>query len=245
MSESNAGPEDVSADWFTFDSLPSTNDKALELAQKGAPSGAVVTTSHQTDGRGRRGRSWFCPEGSLALSVIHRPSRAIDELASITPCIAVALVQAMDALGIQTTIKWPNDLLIDGLKVAGILCELHQLSDGPVVIVGVGLNVNVRKFPAEVADIATSLALHGGARKLDAVADGVATEVRIALASHDAGGEVPALFGERLGGVGSPVTLSPPDGLSGILLGVRLTDGALQVRDAAGVERFVTSGEIA
>lgn len=235
-------------DWHSFEELPSTNDTALELARDGAPTGTAVSARKQTAGRGRRGRSWFSPIGSLALSIVHRPTRPLDEVASLTPCVAVSLARTLRGLGLEPRLKWPNDVLLDGRKVAGILCELHDLgSAGPVVIIGVGINVNVTEFPEELAELATSIqiASGGGQRKLDAVADRVVGDIRVALASHDRGEGVPAEFTELLVGIGSRVTVtSGPQQLTGTLAGVRSRDGALRVVDDDGIEHAITSGEV-
>lgn len=126
-------------------SVGSTNAKARELAEKGAPHGTLVTASEQTAGRGRQGRSWVTPPGSaIAASVI---LREFDDLLPLRAGLAVA-----DLAGDAARVKWPNDVLLDGRKVAGILVEARA-PDWAVV----GIGVNVTGVPPEVADIATSL----------------------------------------------------------------------------------------
>jgi BirA family biotin operon repressor/biotin-[acetyl-CoA-carboxylase] ligase len=128
-----------------FRSTGSTNTKARELAMAGAPHGTLVTASEQTAGRGRYGRTWVTPPGTaIAASLI---LRSFDELLPLRAGLAVA-----DVAGETAQVKWPNDVLLDGLKVAGILVEA-QAPEWAVV----GIGVNVTATPPEVADIATSL----------------------------------------------------------------------------------------
>ena len=128
-----------------FRSTGSTNTKARELAKAGAPHGTLVTASEQTAGRGRYGRTWVTPPGTaIAASLI---LHSFDELLPLRAGLAVA-----DVAGETAQVKWPNDVLLDGLKVAGILVEA-QAPEWAVV----GIGVNVTATPPEVADIATSL----------------------------------------------------------------------------------------
>jgi BirA family transcriptional regulator, biotin operon repressor / biotin---[acetyl-CoA-carboxylase] ligase len=137
-------------------STGSTNDRARTLAAAGAPHGTVVTTSEQTAGRGRQGRAWSAPPGtSLAMSLVLRP---VPELLPLAAAVAVARCAGDDA-----RIKWPNDVLVDGRKIAGILAE-GRPQDGWVVL-GMGVNVAVRPddLPPEVRDVAGTL----GRRRAD------------------------------------------------------------------------------
>lgn len=133
----------------------STNERAKELAAAGAPHGTLVTADEQTAGRGRQGREWIAPPGSAVLmSVV---LRELDERLPLTAAVAVCR-----ALPVEATIKWPNDVWIDGRKVAGILVE-GRPQEGWAVL-GVGLNVSTQTFPAELVDTATSLRLVGVTR---------------------------------------------------------------------------------
>ena len=129
----------------------STNERAKALARAGAPHGTLVTASEQTAGRGRQGRTWLARPGSAVLmSVVLR-----DPPESLPLAAAVAVVEAVPA---DCQIKWPNDVLLDGRKLAGILVE-GRPQEGWAVL-GIGLNVSTpaADFPAELRDIATSLA---------------------------------------------------------------------------------------
>ena len=148
-----------------FETLDSTNDLAKELAAQGAPEGTVVVAETQTGGRGRLGREWNSPPGvGLYVSLVLRPMLPPMELPQITLTTAVAVVRAVRRVtGVAPGIKWPNDLLLNGKKLGGILTEMETESDRiRHVVVGLGLNVNNPAFPPELAATATSLALATG-----------------------------------------------------------------------------------
>jgi BirA family biotin operon repressor/biotin-[acetyl-CoA-carboxylase] ligase len=144
-----------------YDELPSTNAKAFELAHEGGFHGEVIVTEHQTAGKGRRGRSWVSPPGkSLSLSVILRPEMPPARAPELTLVAAVALAQTLRDSGVEASIKWPNDVQLDGKKVAGILTELSaDVERVHFIVLGIGVNLNAAPsdFPPEVAEIATSV----------------------------------------------------------------------------------------
>jgi BirA family biotin operon repressor/biotin-[acetyl-CoA-carboxylase] ligase len=130
----------------------STNERAKDLAVAGAVHGTLVTADEQSAGRGRQGRAWTAPAGSaLLMSLV---LRELDERLPISAAVAVC-----EALPPKASIKWPNDVWIDGRKVAGILVE-GRPQDGWAVL-GIGLNVTTDAFPDELAETATSLRLAG------------------------------------------------------------------------------------
>jgi BirA family biotin operon repressor/biotin-[acetyl-CoA-carboxylase] ligase len=148
-----------------FETLDSTNNLAKELAARGAPEGTVVVAEAQTGGRGRLGREWDSPPGvGLYVSLVLRPMLPPMDLPQITLTSAVAVVRAVRRVaGVAPGIKWPNDLLLNGKKLGGILTEMETESDRiRHVVVGLGLNVNNPEFPAELAATATSLTLAAG-----------------------------------------------------------------------------------
>jgi BirA family transcriptional regulator, biotin operon repressor / biotin---[acetyl-CoA-carboxylase] ligase len=136
----------------------STNTRARELVEAGAPHGTVVTAAEQTAGRGRRGRTWTAPAGkALLYSAILRP---LDERHLLLPlAVPLAVCEAAEELapGIECAIKWPNDIWVEGRKLAGVLIEAKP-QDGWAVI-GVGLNLSIERdeFPSELRDTAVSL----------------------------------------------------------------------------------------
>jgi BirA family biotin operon repressor/biotin-[acetyl-CoA-carboxylase] ligase len=150
-----------------FESLGSTSDHAKALAEDGAGHGEVVVAERQTDGRGRRGRSWvMAPGRNVAFSVVLRPSDLPPARApELTLVASLAICDALRRAGVEAGIKWPNDLLVDGRKIAGILTELAAEPDQVHwVVVGVGVNVNAREedFSPELRPHATSVLLERG-----------------------------------------------------------------------------------
>ena len=144
-----------------FKETDSTNLQARLLASRGAPEGTLVVAEAQTQGRGRRGRTWFSPPSrSLYISVILRPSMAPAQAPRITLMTAVAVARTLRKSGLDARIKWPNDILVGGKKIAGILTEVSMEMDRvDWVIVGLGLNVNTPadQMPPDIREIATSV----------------------------------------------------------------------------------------
>jgi len=138
----------------------STNTDAKVLAEHGAPHGTLVVTASQEAGKGRRGRGWNCPAGvNVAMSVLLRPNLKPDQASMITLVQAYSVALTVEELcGLQAQIKWPNDIVVNGKKVCGILTEMNvALDEIDYVIVGTGINVNMDVFPEEIAETATSL----------------------------------------------------------------------------------------
>jgi len=143
----------------------STNNVAAQLAAKGEPHGTVVVAEEQTAGRGRLGRSWYSERTSgIYVSVILRPPLAPAAAPVLTLVAGLAAHQAVSQVaGVPVDIRWPNDILLHGKKLGGILTEMSAEMDRlHAVIIGIGLNVNHRAMPAELKEIATSLRLEGG-----------------------------------------------------------------------------------
>jgi BirA family transcriptional regulator, biotin operon repressor / biotin---[acetyl-CoA-carboxylase] ligase len=146
---------------------PSTQRLAHQWARMGAPEGAVVIAEEQTQGRGRLGRNWHSPpQTGIWMSLILRPSIALMQASQMTLLAAVGVLQGIERItGLSPQIKWPNDLLIAGKKVCGILTELRGEQDQiHYMVVGIGINVNTTTahFPPELRKTATSLALQLG-----------------------------------------------------------------------------------
>ncbi len=150
--------------WRHHDSVGSTNDEAAAWARAGAPAGAVVVADEQTRGRGRLGRRWHSPPGeSLYFSVVLRPPLPPHRVPPLTLAAGVAVAEALVAFELSPELKWPNDVLLDGKKVAGVLTEMSaDLDRVHHVVVGIGVNLNGQQFPDEIAAIATSAALARG-----------------------------------------------------------------------------------
>ncbi|MGQ9688381.1 MAG: biotin--[acetyl-CoA-carboxylase] ligase [Desulfobaccales bacterium] len=148
-----------------FEITVSTNDMAKALGGRGEPEGTLVVAETQTAGRGRVGRHWHSPPGmGIYASLLLRPPLPPLELPQITLATAVSMVRALRrSVGVTPGIKWPNDLILNGKKLGGILTEMETDSDQMrYLVVGLGLNVNTPEFPPELADTATSLFLEKG-----------------------------------------------------------------------------------
>jgi BirA family biotin operon repressor/biotin-[acetyl-CoA-carboxylase] ligase len=212
-----------------FRSIGSTNEQARALAAAGAPHGTLVTASAQTAGRGRQGRTWVAPPGrALLLSVIVREPAA---LLSLRAGLAVA-----DLAGPSSLVKWPNDVLLDGRKVAGVLVEGRPAERWAVVGIGVNAAVDVASMPVELRERAGSLGLApaelpAALRSLLAALDrrlaASEEDVLEALRSRD------ALLGQTVrwsGGLGTGAGIAP--------------DGSLQVDLGGGASVSLDAGEV-
>lgn len=145
----------------------STNDRAWEQARRGAPEGTLITADYQTQGRGRRGRRWSAPpRTSLLFSVLLYPRLPFEQTSLLTLAGGIAAARAIQVTtGLNARLKWPNDVLLNGRKVGGVLTETEW--EGPIIaraVLGVGLNVNVAvdEWPSELHDRATSLLIELG-----------------------------------------------------------------------------------
>lgn len=217
-----------------YEEVDSTSRVARELAERGAPHGTVVASQAQTAGRGRQGRAWVSPAGAIALSVVVRP--AGDTLLPLRAGLAVARVA-----GPAARVKWPNDVLIDGRKVAGILVE----AAGDAAILGIGLNaaVEVAALPAAVAAGAGSLGRDP--QELAEVRGALLQELRVAL---DAAAEVVlAALAARDALAGLPVRWVGADGAGRALEGIAQgfdAAGQLQVLADDGQLHLLDGGEV-
>lgn len=145
--------------------VDSTNLEAKRLAEAGALHGTLVTAEEQTSGKGRRGRSWISVPGQgVWMSFVLRPDIELENSSMLTLVAALAVEKGIkDAAGIDGRIKWPNDVLVNGKKVCGILTELSaQMDELNYIVVGIGINANIGQFPEEVRDKATSLLAETG-----------------------------------------------------------------------------------
>ena len=142
----------------------STNLWIKRLAKEGAPEGTLALAEFQSAGRGRLGRSWEVPEGtSVMMSILLRPKFEPQYAPMLTLVMGMAVAKAVKKLGFDVSIKWPNDVVVSHKKICGILTEMG-VRDGKIdyAVIGVGINVNIKEFPEEMADKATSLYLESG-----------------------------------------------------------------------------------
>ena len=238
---------------YFFLETGSTNDIAAALAENAAPQGTTVLASSQTAGRGRFGRAWFSPPGAgLYVSIVCRDERAAPFL---TLAGGVAVADGIrNATGLPVHIKWPNDIVVDGVraaerrKLAGILAEASSTPDGlQYVILGFGINLGPAAYPPELADRATSIEVELG-RPVDSAAVLAETLAVFAerfreLAQGDSGSILARWRELAPSSRGAAVEWDTIQGsITGISAGID-DDGALLVRVGDRIERII-SGEV-
>jgi BirA family biotin operon repressor/biotin-[acetyl-CoA-carboxylase] ligase len=223
-----------------YERVGSTMDVAHELAEQGAAGGTVVIAGEQLAGRGARGRAWHSPPGGLWLSVLYRP-QVLGGLEVISLRTGLALAAALDTFApASVQLKWPNDLMLLGRKVGGILCEARWHGGQPGwVAVGVGLNV-LNRVPAELQAVATSL----GQLRPDLVLDDLIPPVARALSGVDLerGRLSPSeleQFARRDWLLGRQIR----EPVLGTVAGLA-SDGTLMVRTADGWDRSLRTGSV-
>ncbi len=144
-----------------FEEVPSTNDVAKEIARTSSEERIVVLAETQTKGKGRMGRQWFSPKGGVWLSIILRPRISPKEALKLTFITSLAVAKTIQkTFGLKTEVKWPNDVLVNGRKVCGILTEAStrgNIVDYAVVGVGINANIDLASLPSNLQDTATSL----------------------------------------------------------------------------------------
>lgn len=229
--------------------VASTNDEARRAADEGAPHGTVCVADVQSAGRGRGGKAWHAAAGeSLLVSVLLRPPPEVQPLPCLALVAGLAVARAVDeALAgagrpERAGVKWPNDVLVTGRKLAGVLVEAVQRAGAPAVIVGMGVNVGATELPGPLAHTATSLALLGARVDRAELLVSVLVALDAAYATFAQGG-LPALLDElRARDVlrGNPVSVGE---LRGEACGLDAS-GRLRLRDANGIIHPVLSGEV-
>lgn len=148
-----------------FDEVDSTNAMAKKYAEDGATEGTVIVADVQNNGKGRRGRTWKSPkESGIWMSVILKPDIATYRASMLTLTAGLAVSKAIEKItGLENQIKWPNDIVANGRKICGILTEMNAEIDRiNYIIVGIGINVNMKEFPIEIREKATSIFLETG-----------------------------------------------------------------------------------
>lgn len=235
-----------------FEITESTNLQACRLADEGGPEGLVVIADQQSAGKGRMGRRWESPAGvNLYASILLRPPILPLEASRLTFLSAVAVCRTIKCCtGLQATVKWPNDVLLQGAKVGGLLNEMSSETDRVhYVVLGIGVNLNMQReqFPADLLYPATSLALAGGrpVSRLDFT--------RVLLQETDAlyqtylqNGSPPimAAWSELCDLIGCQVQAESAHGLiTGAMIGLA-EDGALLVRTATGKIEHIYAGDV-
>jgi BirA family biotin operon repressor/biotin-[acetyl-CoA-carboxylase] ligase len=219
----------------------STMDEARILAEAGALHGTAVMARIQTGGRGRSGRQWLSPAGNLYVTFVLRPGDEARRAPELGFVCALALAEAVDGLiGPGTALKWPNDVLLGGAKLAGILLE--RLADGAVLA---GIGVNVALQPEGMPYPVTSLLAHGSQAGPDEVLDALAARLHAGWAAWQADGFGPVLarWRERGPAPGAALRVRLESGIvTGAFAGLG-TDGSLQLETADG-RRTLVAGDV-
>ena len=235
---------------YRFDKIESTNSYLLKLADEGFPEGSVVVADEQSGGRGRFGRKWESePLSNLLFSVLLRPRfLERDEVFVLTFSAAVAVAEALeDVTSVKPELKWPNDVLLGSKKVCGILLESVFNSDElSSVVLGVGLNVNQKSFPAEISAKATSLLAQTG-KKFDrdeilSAVLGRFGSIYDTVRARDFY-SVMKRWRDRSGMFGRKIRLSLADEIYEGVCDKITDDGAIVVQTASGLKTF-TAGEV-
>lgn len=158
----------VAKEVLYFDTIDSTNIKAQELAEKGYQSGTLVVADKQESGKGRRGRSWVSPSGTgIFMTLMIKPDINPNNASMLTLVAALAVAKAITSVtGEEAMIKWPNDIVVNGKKVCGILTEMNAQFDYiNHIVVGIGINVHNESFPEEISQMASSLMIEAGGKR--------------------------------------------------------------------------------
>ena len=227
----------------------STNLWIKRLAKEGAPEGTLAVAEFQSAGRGRLGRSWEVPEGtSVMMSILLRPEFEPQYAPTLTLVMGMAVAKAVKNLGFDVSIKWPNDVVVSHKKICGILTEMG-VRDGKIdyAVIGVGINVNIREFPEEMADKATSLYLEAGQEFDRSRIPGLVMEAfeeyyEKFAATCDLSG-LKDEYESILANYNQPVRVLAKEPYEGIARGI--TDGGeLLVEKADGTMAIVSAGEV-
>ncbi|MFC3532172.1 biotin--[acetyl-CoA-carboxylase] ligase [Vogesella facilis] len=238
-----AGLDESAANVWTLataDEVDSSNTQLMTRAAQGAPHGLVLAAERQTAGRGRLGRRWQMPLGAgLTFSVLWRFERGLSGLAGLSLVVGVAMVRALRRFDVPVQLKWPNDVLLDGRKLAGILIELSGDALGPAaVVIGIGLNM---ASPGEVDQPVANLAEAGYQVGRNALLAELLNQLAAVLATFDRDGFAAfhAEWTACAAYLQQPVLLrfSHGEPVAGVALGVD-GQGALQVDTAAGPRVF-------
>ena len=233
-----------------FFQLDSTNEEAKRQAEKGAPDGTLVAAAEQSAGKGRRGRTWISEKGTgVWMSLLLRPDFPPECASMLTLVAAMAVEKGISRVtGVDGQIKWPNDVVIEGKKVCGILTEMStEMECIHYVVVGIGINVGTEEFPEEIRDLATSLYLSTQKKVKRAVlAAAVAEAWEFYYEQFLKSGDLRFLmeeYNERLVNRGREVKVLALDGgYMGISQGIN-EKGELLV-ETGGMVRTVISGEV-
>ncbi len=259
-----------------LDETRSTNDDAKKLGEEGAENGTLVVADRQINGRGSRGRSWETPSGTnIAMSLIIRPTATPERISMLTLIMGLSVAEGIEDVLVEMSddsiskstlkdiprqlisetkffpqIKWPNDVVIAGKKICGILTELHMNPDNTInnVVIGVGINVNMLEFPDSIKDIAGSILSETGIRTdrsavVAACMKRFEENYKLYCENFDLS-LLKAQYEYRLINRGKQVRILDPKGEYEAIAHGITSMGALIISDEQGVEHEINSGEV-
>ncbi len=222
--------------------IGSTNAEALRLAETGAPEFTLVTARRQTAGRGRRGKAWTSRDGNLFASIVLRPDRPPATVSQLSFVVALAVGDLLDGLRVNGAVgfKWPNDVLVDGAKISGILLEGGQ---GHLVA---GIGINLAHHPVDTPYPATSVLAKGGRADVEEATAGLAAafQDRYRRWLADGFGPVREAWLARAVGLGREIRVTLHEGKVDTGVFSALDDSGALVLTRAGTSRKITAGEI-
>lgn len=235
---------------FYYDVTDSTNIRAKELAEEGYPGGTLVVADRQEAGRGRRGRSWDSPAGNgIFMTLLLKPDINPNHASMLTLVAAMAVARAIEqTVGMQAQIKWPNDIVLGGKKVCGILTEMSAQFDYiNHIVIGIGINVHNQDFPEAIKETAGSIYTETGkhirrAELIEQILEQFEHYYEIFLQTEDLSGivkEYDAILANRNRGV---KVLDPKEPFEGTAVGI--TKKGELIVDTLKSRRFVSSGEV-
>lgn len=236
---------------YFYDEIDSTNTQAKRLAEDGAPSGTLVVSDCQVKGKGRRGRTWESPRASaIYMTLMLRPQILPERASMLTLVMGLSVVQAIrSVLHIETSIKWPNDVVLNRKKLVGILTEMNaQMDYIEYLVIGIGINANMGSFPQELQDKATSLQIELGhpvnrAELVAATMKCFEENYEIFEKTQDLSGLMEA-YHAVLANYNQPVrVLEPGNEYSGVARGINKKGELLVERDDGSV-KTVYAGEV-
>ena len=234
-----------------FDETGSTNTEAKQAAEAGAPHGTLAVADYQNMGKGRRGRMWTSPRGvGVWMSLMIRPEIHPSAASMLTLVAALAVSEGIGkTCGLETQIKWPNDIVADGKKICGILTEMStELECINYVVTGMGINANMEELPEEIKDVATSILLQTGKRVkrsqlIGAVMESYEKYYNVFMESGNMSGLLD-VYNSHLANMQRSVrVLQPGSEYVGTALGIN-DAGELLVKTEDGAVHQVISGEV-
>ena len=229
--------------------IDSTNEEAKRLGDKGAPSGALIWARRQLAGRGRRGREWKSPVGNLFLSLLLRPDGPLQETARLTFLAALAMAEAIDMVTARQVVaqcKWPNDLMVDGRKLCGILLESASVSGRDTDYLVIGTGVNIAFHPDDSERPSISLASLGAMIRTEDLISAYVSRMDDLLDQWHIHGfdAVRESWLARAYGFGDPIVARLSERtLAGTFVGLD-HGGSLILKDQEGIEHIIGAGEV-